>query len=71
MATKRKNNSAKCPSLTLRSRVSAELKERVTNYRNRPEVKRSEGFVVRQAVEDFLNVRETQVQPEKPVQKAA
>lgn len=42
----------------VRSRVDASLKLRLTNYRKRPDVDRSEGFVTRKALVEFLDKNE-------------
>lgn len=43
----------------IRARVEPALKTRLTQYRRRKDVKRSEAFVVRESVVEFLAARET------------
>jgi predicted transcriptional regulator len=58
MTTKRNKNTENDADTTIRARVKSDLKNRVTQYRQRPDVQRSESFVVRSAIEEFLDVRE-------------
>jgi len=60
MSTKRNKQAENTEGCTIRARVKRSLKIRVANYRQRPDVQRSEGFVVRQAVEEYLNSHESQ-----------
>jgi predicted transcriptional regulator len=54
MTTTRKKKSNK----TVRARVEPDLKNRLEKYRMLPTVRRSEGFIVREALEQFLNRNE-------------
>jgi predicted DNA-binding protein len=56
MTTKR----SKANNQTVRARVEPNLKTRLNNFRLNPAIRRSEGFVVREALEEFLNKHETQ-----------
>lgn len=60
MATNYTKRSKGKAGVTLRARVETDIKNRLTRYRRQPEVQRSEGFIVRRAVEEFLNRHEQQ-----------
>ncbi len=51
---------AETATVTVRARVESGLKARLTAYRKHRKVQRSEGFVVREAVEEFLSRREAE-----------
>lgn len=54
------NNDVEDGGFVIRARVDGELKLRLTNYRTRKDVDRSESSVLRLALEEFLAKRETQ-----------
>ena len=58
MSATLKKHRPKNTALTVRSRVESALKLRLSKYRTQPHVRRSEGFIVRDALESYLNQHE-------------
>lgn len=58
MTIERNKSKKKGDGRMIYARVDRLLNERLNAYRNRKDVRRPAGFVVRQAVEEFLTARE-------------
>lgn len=61
MTTKRHNKATIRATATVRARVQPPLKQRVTAYRLQPQVRRSEGFIVVDALTHYLDLHEPQL----------